>query len=107
MRSLLMMLYRGWGRGKPADIETGQLADAVDRHIGRRIGEDLAGVVRVLPLAWEHAGDARAPVLLYARQDAKLVVHHHVVMRRIAALDRIEHPLLVDEDQYAPADRIP
>ena len=60
-----------------------------------------------MTLARKHRGDACAPRLLDRAQDAQFVIDDHVVRRRIAPLDGIEHPFLVQVDEHAPADRVP
>jgi hypothetical protein len=58
-------------------------------------------IERIVALPDEDGGDAPSRSL-HGRQDAQLVVHHHVVPRRIPALDVVEHQFLVDVDQNVP-----
>src|SRR6516162_7072731 len=60
-----------------------------------------------MALAGEHRGEPLTPDLLHRREDAQLVIDHHVVPGRVTLLDRGEHLLLVQVDEHSPLDRIP
>ena len=49
--------------------------------------EPAVGVVRELALAWKYRSHALAPRLLDCCKNAHLVIHHHIVCRRILPLD--------------------
>src|SRR5512140_783157 len=88
-------------------IEIEQVADALDRQVGRRIGREDAGIERVMPLAREDGREPLPQDLLHRRQDAELVVDHDVMAGRVALLDVVEHLLLVDVDEDPALDRVP
>src|SRR6516162_4098247 len=60
-----------------------------------------------MALAGEHRGEPLTPDLLHRREDAQLVIDHHVVPGWVTLLDRGEHPLLVQVDEHPPLHRIP
>src|SRR5437016_14197406 len=64
------------------------------------------GRMRVVALAREDGRQPIAPPLLDGGQYPNLVVHEHVVRRRMAALDVVELLLLVDVDEHAALDRL-
>jgi hypothetical protein len=82
-----------------------EVADPIDGHVRRRMACDV-GRRGVVPLAREDRRQPLAPVLLDGGQDPDLVVHEHVVGRRMAALDVVELLLLVDVDEHAALDRL-
>src|SRR5262245_27708721 len=55
--------------------------------VRRRVGRDDLRVVGVFALPDEDGGDAFAPGPLDRRQDAQLVVAHHVVLGRVTPFD--------------------
>jgi len=63
--------------------------------------------VRVPSLLEEDRSHAALPHFLDRFQDAELVVDHHVMMRRIHALDVGKHLFFVDEDQHPTAEGLP
>src|SRR5437016_13977585 len=64
------------------------------------------GRMRVVALAREDGRQPIAPPLLDGGQDPNLVVHEHVVRRRMAARDAVELLLLVAVDEHAAVDRL-
>src|SRR5438128_12691484 len=81
-----------------------EVADALDRQVGRR---KSLGIASVLTLAGEDRGDALAPGFLDRSQDPWLVVDENVVLRRIASLDVIQRLFLVDVDQHVAVHGLP
>ena len=64
-----------------------EVTDALNRHIRYRKSAEHLGVVRELALAWKYRSHALAPRLLDCCKNAHLVIHHHIVCRRILPLD--------------------
>ena len=75
------------------------------RAVGGRVAAGVGRVVGVVALARKDGDEALAPDRLHRREDALLVVDHHVAARRKVAGDDVEHLFLVDEDQDAVVDR--
>ena len=94
---------RGHERGQ---VVREQVADALDRQVGRGMGGDRLRIVRVVALPREDRGDSAFPHALHGAQDAQLVVHQDIVVRGIPLLDVVELALLVDVDQDVPVDSL-
>jgi hypothetical protein len=88
------------------EVPPEQVGDVLDRDVRGRAAGQRRGVVGVVPLAREDRGHAGAPGLLHRGQDAQLVVDQHVVARRVALLDVVQLPLLVDVDEHAALDGV-
>ena len=84
-----------------------QLANPLDRQIGRWIVADILRIERVVSLARKDRRQAISPDLLHRGQNAQLVVDHHIVVRRVTFLDVMEHVFLVNIDQHSALDRFP
>ena len=78
----------------------------LDLDVRRRV-IGVGGHRRVMTLAHEHRGQARAQQPLHGGEQVGLVVDRHIVRGRIALLYRIEHVLLVYVDQHLAGDRLP
>ena len=74
-------------RQKLGQVMSHQIADPLDRQIGRAIGLRIPGV---LSLARKNRRDVVAPRVLDGSEDPRLVVHEDVVLGRITSLDVIE-----------------
>ncbi len=81
-----------------------EVADRIDRDVGRRVRRKQVRVVRELPLLREHGRDALSPVQLRGGEDPHLVVDEHVPLGRKAALDVVELLLLVNVDEHGVDD---
>ena len=64
-----------------------QIADMLDRDVGRGIQFKYFRVGGVVALARKHSGKTVAPYLLHRSEYPKLVVDHYVVLCRIQPLD--------------------
>ncbi len=84
-----------------------QITDPLDRQVSRRIVRDVPGIERIVTLARKHRREPLPQDLLHRCKDAQLVIHHHVVRRRIAPLDIGQRLLLMDVHQYSALDRVP
>jgi len=85
----------------------GKFADARQGEIRARVGGGDARIERVMALARKDRRDACTPRALHRRQDAQLVIHHHVVRSRVTLLHGGQHFLLVQVDEHAPLHGIP
>src|SRR5215468_4994981 len=77
-----------------------QLTDACERHISRWPLGDFTRVVGVMALARKNGSEPLTPDRLHCREDAQLVIDHHILPRRVTLLDRGEHPFLVKVDKH-------
>ena len=59
-----------------------------------------------MPLSRENGRYARAPRLLDISEDAQLVVHHDVMLCRVAAHDILQLKLFVNVDEDVALDRL-
>jgi hypothetical protein len=87
------------------EIDSEQVADALDAAVGGWVASGVGRVVGVVALARKDGHEALAPDRLHRREDALLVVDHHVAARRKVVGDDVEHAFLVDEDQDPVVDR--
>ncbi len=78
-----------------------EVADCVDRDVGRRVRGENVRVVRELPLLREHGRHALSPVQLRCSEDPHLVVHEHIPLGGVPPLDVVELVLLVHVDEDA------
>jgi hypothetical protein len=58
-------------------------------------------------LTYEHRRHFPAKRAFHRRQQLRLVVDHHVVLRRVSSLHRIERALFVHIDQHPALHRVP
>lgn len=94
------MRFTGWRLpSQSLQIVIDQFADAFNGEVRRRIVGNGFGIQRVMALAREDGGKPVAPDVLHRRQEAQLVVHHHVVFRRITLLHVVEFLFLVNVDE--------
>ena len=88
-------------------VHIDQIADVLDRDIGRGVQARVDRVERVMTLAREHRRQTIAKDRFHCRQQPHFIVDHDVVARRMLALNLFEHLLLVNVDQHAAFHRIP
>ena len=87
------------GREQVGQVVPEQVPDALDRDVRWRVRGQRLRVVRVMPLSRKDGRQARSPDFFHRVQDAKLVVHQNVMPSRVAILDVVQLPLLMDVDQ--------
>src|SRR5262245_56541181 len=80
-------------------LPVGEVADARDRDIRRRMRREQVGVVGELTGSREHRRHALAPVQLRGGEDPHLVVHEDVAVGGEAALDVVELLLFAHVDK--------
>jgi hypothetical protein len=68
-----------------------QIPDTAKFDVGRRVRTQDCRIMRVPSLPGEDRSDAALPHFLDCVQDAELVVDHHIMTRRIYALDVGKH----------------
>ena len=88
------------------EIHSKKTANAIDGDIRWRIGSDDLRIESELPLSWENCGNAIAPIFLDGSQDAELVVHHDVVLSRVASHHILERFLFMDVNEHMAINRL-
>src|SRR2546421_5275653 len=83
-----------------------EVADLLDRQVGRGIGTDGLEVKSVMPLPGKNSCQFLAPLLLDGSQDPHFVVHQHVMIGRKAGLDVCQHLVLMNVNQHVARDCI-
>ena len=83
----------GQRRQQRRGIQSDQIADPLDRDVRRRIQARVDRVEGVVALTREHRRQTVPENRFHGGQQARFVVDHEIVARRMVALNRIE-PLL-------------
>src|SRR3989449_9447339 len=94
-------------RGRPRGEERGQVireevADALDRQVGRRIGGERLRIVRAVALPQEDGGDPAFPTALNGAQVLLAVVVRDVMVGRINTQNHATNITLVVKRNVGP-----
>ena len=103
----LMLLPISLMRKKRRQIVIEQTADMLNSNVGLRVSVHFSGVERVMPLARKDSRQPVPPDLFHRSEDAQFVVHHDVMVGRVASFDISQHLLFVDVNQDTALDRFP
>ncbi len=93
------MFYVAGGKQR-SKIIVKEVANALNGHIARGVGRQYLWIVGIVPLFWKNRSHSRAPDFLDGGQDAQLVVHQHVMLRRVTVLNVFQFLFLMHINQH-------
>ena len=84
-------------RDQPLHVVREQIADTIQADVCRWKRRKDSWFGRVMSLARKHSRHPEPPGLLDGRQDAELIVHQHIMIGGIAALEIVELRLFFEK----------